>query len=269
MAAGTIVKEESRELEREVLSFDLPSPPEPLYPRTEVLGTSDKPIDLTMDEADSERHLNTKMLGTQLERSSLHYPSMTTTTSIGQDIEFDMVSPVANDKDQGDRTPDEGNTDFQMQEEEAAVEKAIAAASPSLASGDDTSLADNARPDVKTESAEDWDMLQLMFPTHTSRLHVDHLDLIYEIDRAKMVCRLCVYVRFYNDHFLILYPCLRISKGTSVIPRSFLVHTPQHRLLDHCETEHPVQTARMARMTPEKIASIRRKLTCIKKRHGA
>jgi hypothetical protein len=160
-----------------------------------------------MDETDSEQNLNTKSPGVQLEQSPLHYPFTTTTTSTRQDTNL----PVTADKYQGERTPDEeDNTDFQMQEEEAAVEKAIATASPSLASGDDASPVDSNYPDVKIEGAEDCHMLQPMIPTHTSpaRLRADHLDLIYEIDGTKMFCRLCVYVLFIMTiSQFCLHPC--------------------------------------------------------------
>lgn len=160
------------------------------------VGTCSKPIDLTMDGADSEQDLNTTSPDMQLESSISHHPPTVISPSARQDIDIDMVLPVATDKVH--TASDEDNSDLHV----PVVEKSFSAESPSLISGGDTSRVDNTRVDVKMEGADDSHMMQPLFPTNVSpiQLRADHLNLIYEMDGTKMVCRLCVYVYFYRGH---------------------------------------------------------------------
>jgi len=214
-----------------------------------------------VDETESETIMNEPIV---VPEGAAARASIIPTPSVGPDTSPDVHANMNADEDNGEGTRADGDL-----QDEVTSDKIVPARSPTLPKQVAEAQTDRNGDGVKVERTDDDYLLRSQDLTRHSNglgLGLDHLDIIYHIDtqNSVMFCRLCVWV-YTLSLFLKAYS--RITFRHSSIRRdrdsssegriSFPTHTPCRRLIDHCETEHPVESRKFASMTREKLAMIR------------
>jgi hypothetical protein len=252
-ASQTIIKKE------ESLPCNLPSLHSQFGTLIEAAGTLDEPIDLTVDETGSETTMSEPIVAPE---GAAARASIIPTPSVGPDTSPDVHANMNADEDNGEGTRADGDL-----RAEVTSDKRVPARSSSLPKQVAEAQTDRNADGVKVERTDDDYLLRSQNVTRYSNgLGLDHLDIIYHIDtqNSVMFCRLCVWV-YILSLFLKAYSqitsrhsSIRHDRDSSSEGRiSFPTHTPCRRLIDHCETEHPVESRKFASMTREKLAMIR------------
>ncbi|KIM77918.1 hypothetical protein PILCRDRAFT_605925 [Piloderma croceum F 1598] len=190
------------------------------------------PVDLTMDKTKAEQSFNEPNIAT--EGQMVTCASSSRFIAVGPATNIDGNTSQDTDANAGEvgRARDDSGL---VGQGEAVVESAIAA--PALP----PRRADNCNcTDMKME---DVDENRILLARSPPQLTVDYLDLIYHTESPVVFCRLCI-IRQDKDSS----PDIRVS---------FPINTSRHKLIDHYETEHPVEARKFALMRPEKLAKIR------------